>query len=170
VEPDAPEQRPTDVRIRSLTPLTIIVLAGATGSITAAQAMATGAWADATAIEKPNPHKYTGKAANLTIVYRAGPGTPARTMRLHCRPPGGDQPRAAEACEALAAAEADGLDPFAAPRPEQICTVGYGGPQTATVKGTWGTRHVRATYARTNGCQIARWNLIEPVLEPTPLG
>jgi subtilisin inhibitor-like len=146
--------------------MVVIVIVGGTGSITAAQAMSTVQWSAEGVASQPRSQPIAAKTADLTIVYRAAPGQSPTTMALHCNPPGGNQPRAAEACGTLAAVDADGLDPFAAPRPEQICTVGYGGPQTAMVRGTWGLRHVEARFARTNGCQIARWNLIAPVLEP----
>lgn len=43
----------------------------------------------------------------------------------------------------------------------------YGGPATARITGTWAGRPVDATYDRTNGCAIARWDRMVPLL-PEP--
>jgi hypothetical protein len=40
------------------------------------------------------------------------------------------------------------------------CTEIYGGPQVARVRGYCRGAQVRATFNRTNGCQIARWNRV----------
>lgn len=45
-----------------------------------------------------------------------------------------------------------------------MCTMQYGGPATARVTGTWAGRPVDATYERGNGCEIARWDAMVPVL------
>ena len=39
-----------------------------------------------------------------------------------------------------------------------MCTEIYGGPQTATVTGTFRGEPVSAEFSRTNGCEIARWD------------
>lgn len=50
----------------------------------------------------------------------------------------------------------------------QACSMIYGGPQTAGVRGTWEGRDVRETYRRTNGCEVARWAQMAPVLPAPP--
>jgi hypothetical protein len=40
----------------------------------------------------------------------------------------------------------------------------YGGPATARITGTWAGRPVDGRYDRSNGCQIARWNDLVPLL------
>jgi hypothetical protein len=40
----------------------------------------------------------------------------------------------------------------------------YGGPATARVTGRWAGRAVDATYDRSNGCEIARWDRFVPLL------
>jgi hypothetical protein len=45
------------------------------------------------------------------------------------------------------------------------CTQQYGGPDTATVKGTFQGEPVDARFARRNGCEIARWEDAAPLLE-----
>lgn len=42
----------------------------------------------------------------------------------------------------------------------------YGGPQTATIDGLWRGQRVHASYSRTDGCEIARWEALAPVLQP----
>ncbi len=41
--------------------------------------------------------------------------------------------------------------------PDQACTEIYGGPGKATVTGTLDGAAVDATFTRSNGCEIARW-------------
>jgi hypothetical protein len=38
---------------------------------------------------------------------------------------------------------------------------------TARVTGTWQGRQVDATFDRSNGCEISRWQTLEPVLPNT---
>jgi hypothetical protein len=40
----------------------------------------------------------------------------------------------------------------------------YGGAATARVTGTWAGRPVDAAYSRKNGCEIARWDRLVPLL------
>lgn len=53
---------------------------------------------------------------------------------------------------------------FTKPDPTLQCTQQYGGPQKATVSGTINGRPVEAKFARTDGCEISRWNAMEPLL------
>ena len=77
-----------------------------------------------------------------------------RTWRLRCEPTGGTLPRAAEACRRLAAL----AQPFAPVPKDVVCTQVFGGPQVARVTGTFERRRVWATFRRSDGCHIARWN------------
>jgi hypothetical protein len=54
------------------------------------------------------------------------------------------------------------LDPE---KPGKICTEQYGGPQTATVKGTVNGKDVSASFSRTDGCQISRWEAAKALWE-----
>jgi Subtilisin inhibitor-like len=78
----------------------------------------------------------------------------AVTWSLRCTPAGGTLPRPGQACRALRALR----DPFALIPPSEICTQIYGGPQVALVHGTFRGRRVWASFKRTDGCQVARWN------------
>ncbi|MEU9364981.1 SSI family serine proteinase inhibitor [Streptomyces avermitilis] len=86
------------------------------------------------------------------------------TYRLRCHPGGGSHPDPGGACGTLDRRTVWGRDPFAPVAPDGLCTMQYGGPATAYVTGTWAGRPVNATYDRSNGCQIARWNDLVPLL------
>jgi hypothetical protein len=49
------------------------------------------------------------------------------------------------------------LKDFVPTAPDQPCTEIYGGPGKATVMGTLDGKAVNATFTRSNGCEIARW-------------
>ncbi|WP_404959073.1 SSI family serine proteinase inhibitor [Streptomyces sp. 147326] len=87
-----------------------------------------------------------------------------REYRLECDPVGGDHPQAAGACARLDRLAKEGKDPFAPVSKRQICTMQHGGPATARITGTWNGHKVDATFRRTNGCEISRWDELEPLL------
>lgn len=100
------------------------------------------------------------------VVWPAGPESDgALSWRLRCNPVGGNLPRAAAACRQLS-----GLERPFAPVPKDVgCTQIYGGPQVARVTGTLRGRRVWATFRRTDGCEIARWNRVR-LLFPVATG
>jgi hypothetical protein len=64
-----------------------------------------------------------------------------------------------------ACAHLDGLDdPFAALPADVMCTEQYGGPQTAHVVGRWDGDEVDLELARNDGCRIAQWDALVPVV------
>ena len=82
-------------------------------------------------------------------VWRAGTDGPVRVTTVECPAPG-------DTCDQLDALD----DPFA-PVPEgAICTLIYGGPQVAEVRGTYRGETVDARFNRTNGCEIQRWDRV----------
>ena len=93
----------------------------------------------------------------LTIrVDRDGDGPePAEQVQISC--PGED--RACDAAEALRPAD------FEPPADDIACTEQFGGPQTATVSGTLARRQVDGRFSRQDGCAIARWDKVAPLLE-----
>jgi hypothetical protein len=53
---------------------------------------------------------------------------------------------------------------FPKPGPPRLCTQQYGGPQIAVVTGIFHGRPVSSIFRRTDGCEIARWNAMAPLL------
>ncbi|WP_228976351.1 SSI family serine proteinase inhibitor [Streptomyces sp. DH12] len=108
-----------------------------------------------------------GASDSLTItVERSGNPTADGTFKLECDGDRGTgtHPRAQRACERLAELSKDGRDPFSPVPQDRMCTQQHGGPATARIEGTWHGRPVEAAFARTNGCEIARWENMQPVL------
>ena len=97
---------------------------------------------------------------DLTIVINDGSGS-TKTWRLTCNPAGGTHPDPPAACEALETNGAAALPPV--PK-DKACTQIYGGPETATISGTWNGQAVMSMFARNDGCQISRWKLMEGLL------
>lgn len=86
----------------------------------------------------------------------------AVTWSLRCSPAGGTLPRPGRACRSLQALRA----PFAPVPQEEICTQIYGGPQVALVRGTFLGRQIWASFKRTDGCHITRWNRLAFLFPP----
>ncbi len=77
----------------------------------------------------------------------------------------GSHPAAQAACNHLA-----GLERPFAPLPADVwCTQQYGGPETAHVLGRWGGEPVDLALSRVDGCRIAQWDALVPVV-PAPAG
>ncbi|MFG2982924.1 SSI family serine proteinase inhibitor [Streptomyces sp. NPDC048258] len=89
-----------------------------------------------------------------------------REFRLECDPVGGDHPWKEQSCARLDQLAKKGKDPFAPVSPNEVCSVQYGGPATAQITGTWHGQRVDSTFRRTNGCEISRWDELEPLLPP----
>lgn len=102
---------------------------------------------------------WPGPSSELPIIVRSGPGGDLATWTLSCDPPGGTHPDPAAACAAIDAA----IAPFAPVPPDMMCTQQYGGPETATITGTWRGHPVDASYTGTDGCEIARWGKLAVV-------
>jgi Subtilisin inhibitor-like len=98
---------------------------------------------------------------SLTIAVDAGDGGPPVESTLACEPAGGTHPDPEAACAALADLDAEAFMPVAA---DQMCTQIYGGPETATVRGTWRGAPVDASFSREDGCEIARWDAVAGLL------
>jgi len=48
--------------------------------------------------------------------------------------------------------------PFVRPSGQVVCTEIYGGPAVAEILGTFDGTEVNATFARSDGCEIALWD------------
>jgi hypothetical protein len=102
----------------------------------------------------------------LTIEVVRSEGAAPTTYELTCDPAGGDHPQPAQACDAIAAAGASVFDPVPS---GQACTMIFGGPQTATVTGTYEGTKVDASFSRQNGCEIDRWEKLGTTVFNVPL-
>jgi hypothetical protein len=106
----------------------------------------------------------TAAKSSLTITYWPD-GTTAKSVKwtLRCDPTGGTLRRPGRACTRL---QAGGRKLFAPVPRDVVCIEIWGGPQVARVTGTFAGRRIAATFNRTNGCQIARWEKVSPWLLP----
>ncbi|WP_333771953.1 SSI family serine proteinase inhibitor, partial [Streptomyces sp. IBSBF 2435] len=142
------------------TPRRTRLAAGALGLAALGLLLAAG---PAGSIGLPRPG-YVGLADRLTVTYDNGDGQPV-TRTLHC---GALWRTEASAEEQNACGRLDELGgPLAPVRTGQMCSMIYGGPQTAHVTGSWHGRPVDESYRRTDGCEVARWNRMMPAL-PSP--
>jgi len=97
---------------------------------------------------------------DVTIVFwPEGADGESRQATLRCDPDGGTHSDPNGACDVLLENE-DALEPVAG---DVACTQIYGGDQLATITGAG----VQASFSRANGCEIARWDALRPVLELT---
>ena len=100
-----------------------------------------------------------GGPSQLTIVVDDGAGGTS-TWSLTCDPTGGDHPDAEQACAAIEE-HRSALNPV----PEdKMCAQVYGGPEKATVTGTWRGEQIFAALSRTNACETARWDALVPLV------
>ncbi|MER5226862.1 SSI family serine proteinase inhibitor [Streptomyces flaveus] len=140
--------------------LALTAAASATASLAVLAAAPPAAYAEPFPLVPPP----ASDSDRLTVtVSDAGDGLDG-TYELECHPEGGSHPDAEGACERLDRRTGWGEDPFAPVEPGEMCTMQYGGPATARVTGTWAGRPVHATYGRGDGCEIARWNAMVPLL------
>ncbi|MET9801847.1 SSI family serine proteinase inhibitor [Streptomyces sp. NPDC006368] len=104
---------------------------------------------------------------SLTVTV-SGSGDPTKdgTFDLECgtRTATGNHPKVQGSCDRLEQLSQEGKDPFAPVGGDQLCTMQHGGDATAHITGTWRGQRVDAHFERTNGCEIARWDTLEPVL------
>lgn len=110
----------------------------------------------------PSATPSAAPGSELTVIVDNGKGEKT-TWRLTCDPAGGDHPDSSGACSALETQAAKALPPVS---PGKACTELYGGPQTATITGTWRGQKVDSDLSRTNGCEIARWEALKAVVDP----
>ncbi len=112
---------------------------------------------DAPVASRPAAQPNTQLTITVATTQRATP----QGWTLSCEPTGGTLPKASEACAFVARTSAAALAPVPG---HMACTMIYGGPQVATVKGTWRGKAVDAQLTRTNGCEVTRWNTLRPLV------
>ncbi|WP_327235704.1 subtilase-type protease inhibitor [Streptomyces sp. NBC_01317] len=146
---------------------------GASGAPAGPLAAGSGASPLASPLERlaPLPLPLLEERPDSFTVTVAGSGVTRAdgSFKLECGPVGGTHPRAKAACDRLTELAGSDQDPFAPVAKDQMCTMQYGGDATARVTGIWRGRNVDATFNRKNGCEIARWKTMEPIL-PAPAG
>ena len=108
----------------------------------------------------PGPGGAPAVQADLVVVVDDGSGAKPQRFVVKCPAHG---KVGASQCAALAA------DPhvFEALPGDQPCTQVYGGPDTATVKGTLNGEDVDAKLSRTDGCHIDQWDRAKAVWGPS---
>lgn len=95
--------------------------------------------------------------ADLEVRTTAPGGEGSVRYEVKCPPRDADD-RAR--CDALAA-DPDMFEPV----PDDVaCSMLYGGPETATVTGTFEGERIKAMFSRKNGCEISRWQRAAPVI------
>jgi hypothetical protein len=125
--------------------------------------VAVAASATALALSACAPAEEEELEAHLTIGVVKDRGEDRETKTLICP---GRTSRERDVCAAL-----DVVAPkvFRPTNPERACAAIYGGPETATVRGTWEDELVNATFNQANGCEIGRWKQMVPVLKALEL-
>ncbi len=117
-------------------------------------------------MESPQPAPSPSDGTRLTISLQDSPDAAPVEYVLECvdgHPgPGTTLPNASAACGVVAALGAEFFT--AVPDKNLLCTEIYGGPQTAQISGTVDGTPVQARFARTNGCEISRWNAVQEIL------
>ncbi len=116
-----------------------------------------------------DPAPAASPSAHLTVTTDTGP--PAGPLvhaqaSLRCGPrptaTGFLRASARRACRSVASGAVATV--AAAARRHRVCTQVYGGPQRATIAGRVGGRTVKLTVTRTDGCGIADWDRLRPLL------
>lgn len=106
----------------------------------------------------------SGTALVISVVTDSG--VEPRTMQLICDPTDGDHPNGDAACASLAAAGSSIFEPVP---DDQACTKIYGGPQTATITGVFEGTEVDASFNRSGGCEIDRWDTLGTEVFDVPM-
>jgi hypothetical protein len=100
-----------------------------------------------------------GAFADLTVTLDpdGDGGKAARSVEVRC-----DAAEESEACRAAGEVDRKAFEPTPG---DVACTQQYGGPETATVKGTLRGEPVDASFSRVDGCEISRWQQASALLD-----
>ncbi|MFH0243237.1 SSI family serine proteinase inhibitor [Streptomyces sp. HK10] len=160
---------------------TAAVLAGAAVLATVLTPASARPWPAPMPLPMPEPVMPSARQDQLTITVATSPdgvaaphtaprgvrggGAPTRrTHTLDCHPAGGSHPDALAACDAVDRASQGPRDPWRPVPADAMCAQIHGGPATARITGVWRGQRVDASFRRTDGCEIARWNALVPAL------
>jgi hypothetical protein len=103
-----------------------------------------------------------------TTAPAPGPAPTSLQITVWADPASSAAPTSATVDKAPTGATVKDFAPTAADQP---CTEIYGGPGKATVTGTLDGAAVNATFTRSNGCEIARWEkMVQLGLLPAGVG
>lgn len=156
----SPPRRPAALR-------RFLVGAAALGAVTGLTSAPPAAYAESAGprpLSAPAPAPAPAPGDRLTVTVDGAGRAADGTFELECHPDSGSHPDARGACEKLERSTTWGRSPFAPVAPGTVCTMQYGGPATARVTGTWAGRPVDSRFDRGNGCEIARWDALVPLL------
>ena len=102
----------------------------------------------------------TGELASLVVTVdrdgARGGGKPI-VLKVECA-----KPTDSAACGAAAGVSPADLQKTGS---DVACTQIYGGPEEASIKGTIRGEPVNATFTRTDGCEIERWESVRALLD-----
>jgi hypothetical protein len=82
---------------------------------------------------------------------------PPRRVAIIC-----NSPEDSPGCKALSQVKPETFEPTPG---DVACTQQFGGPETATVKGTLRGEPIDAKFSRVNGCEISRWRDAAAILD-----
>lgn len=97
----------------------------------------------------------------IRLTYVEEPGAEPKNAVLTCTSTDDPADGGQRFCDVLAALPPDAFDPV---DPDRPCTKIWGGPQTARIVGHWQHGEIDAEFNRSGGCEIARWDVIKPLL------
>lgn len=100
-------------------------------------------------------------AARTTLTITAELADAKYSWKLTCDPLGGNHPNKAAACALL---KKKGTTLFAPIPDGAVCTEIYGGPEKVRVTGSVRGKKVNTLFVRINGCHIARYDKIAPLV------
>jgi hypothetical protein len=102
----------------------------------------------------------TGELANLVVSVDddgARGASQPRELKLECA-----KPTDSQACGAAAGVSAADVRKTGG---DTACTQIYGGPEEASIKGKIRGEAIDATFKRTDGCEISRWDRVQALLD-----
>src|SRR4051812_35949522 len=115
------------------------------------------------ALAQPTP-------VRLTVTVDEGPGEPVQVGRLWC---GAARTQASGYLHSVGARRAcrtarrrAQMLTHAPDQRHRACDQTFGGPETARVSGRIGTQLVRRALKRSDGCAIAEWDALVPLVPP----
>jgi hypothetical protein len=139
----------------------VLALAGCGGGDDTTTGAAPTTTADATTTAATPPPSEPADTALTVVVWESGKKGPKVKTTLECDPVGGTHPLPQESCTQLQE-HPEYIRPV--PR-DTACVQIYGGPQVARVFGTLDGKKIDAKFNRANGCEISRWDSLEPLFK-----